>query len=192
MFEVIVKISPQEKAFLDSVRKEMDAYFGDDHRRIAHALKVSLYAEELLGYVDADPVVTLSAAYLHDIGIHEAERKHGSNAGCWQEMEGPPIARRVLAKLGAEPAMIEAVVAIVASHHTRGGVDSPEFRIIWDADALVNFAELLPGKRDAQIDAILNDHMATESGYRLARRIFIKETESHKQCLQGHRPTFLP
>lgn len=192
MFEVIVKISPAEKAFLHSVRRAMDAYFGADHRRIDHALQVSLYAQELLGYIDADPVVTLTAAYLHDIGIHEAERKHGSNAGCWQEVEGPPIARRILIKLGAKPDVIEAVVAIVASHHTRCGVDSPEFRIIWDADALVNFAEVLPGKREEQIDAILNDHMATESGYRVARRLFIKDTESHKQCLQGHRPTFLP
>ena len=37
-----------------------------------------------------------AAAILHDIGIHEAERKHGSSSGRLQELEGPPIARAIL------------------------------------------------------------------------------------------------
>ena len=45
--------------------------------------------------------VILSAAYLHDIGIHEAERKYQSTAARYQEEEGPPIAREILIKLGA-------------------------------------------------------------------------------------------
>lgn len=192
MFKLLVKLSQADQAFLDAVRNAMEAYFGSDRRRIDHALQVSLYAQELLTYIDADPVVTLATAYLHDIGIHEAERKHGSNAGKWQEIEGPPIARQILAELGADEGLVAAVTAIVASHHTRQGVDAPEFRVIWDADALVNFAGVLPGKADEQIEAILNDHMVTESGYQIARRIFIRNTESHRECLQGHRPAFLP
>ncbi|NIQ12686.1 MAG: HD domain-containing protein, partial [Gammaproteobacteria bacterium] len=192
MFNVLVKLAPAESEFLSDVKSAMEQYFGDDQRRVEHALQVSMYAEELLSYVDADPVVVLSAAYLHDIGIHEAERKHGSSSGKWQEIEGPPVARDILERLSAEPSLLEHVLAIVAAHHTSGGVDSPEFRVIWDADALVNFADVLPGKNDDQIEAILNGHMVTESGYQLARRIFIKNTERHKTCLQGHRPKFLP
>ena len=192
MFNIIVKMDTEQQAFLAEVREAMQGYFGADQRRIDHALQVSLYAEELLAYVDADPVITIAAAYLHDIGIHEAERKHGSSSGKWQEIEGPPIAREILAGLAAEEALTEQVAAIVASHHTRNGVDSPEFRIIWDADALVNFAEVLPSKSEAQIEGLLQGHMVTEPGFRIARRIFIKDTESHRKCLKGQRPAFLP
>ena len=192
MFNVIVKMDADQKAFLTKVRNAMQGYFGVDQRRIDHALQVSLYAEELLAYVDADPVITLSAAYLHDIGIHEAESKHGSTSGKWQEIEGPPIARDILVNLCAEESVVEQVAAIVACHHTRNGVDSPEFRVIWDADALVNFAEVLPLKSEEQVEIILHGHMVTEPGFRIARRIFIKDTESHKRCLKGQRPAFLP
>ena len=156
----------------------MEACFGADARRIAHARTVAGYARELLAYIDADPVLTLTAAYLHDIGIHEAERRHGSNAGNFQEIEGPPIARRLLEGLGSTPTLVDEVVRIVGSHHTPGGVDSPEFRILWDADALVNFTEVLPGKPPAEIAAILHRHMVTEAGHRLARRVFLAEDGS--------------
>ncbi len=192
MFNIVVKMDTDQKAFLARARTAMQDYFGADQRRIDHALQVSLYAEELLAYVDADPVITLAAAYLHDIGIHEAERKHGSNSGRWQEIEGPPIAREILANLGAGEAVTDQVAAIVASHHTRNGLDSPEFRVIWDADALVNFAEVLPAKSEAQIESLLQEHMVTEPGFRIARRIFIRDTESHMRCLKGHRPSILP
>ena len=192
MFNVIVKLDAEQKAFLAKVRGAMQEYFGADQRRIEHALQVSCYAEELLSYIDADPVTTLTAAYLHDIGIPEAERKHASSAGKWQEVEGPPIARRILAGLGAGPDLIERVAEIVARHHTRDGVNAPEFRIIWDADALVNFAGVLPSKNAEQIEGLLQGHMVTEPGFRIARRIFIKDTESHSRCLKGHRPAILP
>ena len=192
MFNILVKMDADQKAFLQRVREAMQDYFGADQRRIDHALQVSCYAEELLSYIDADPVTTLVAAYLHDIGIHEAERKHGSSSGKWQELEGPPIARKILATLDAEEALTEQVAVIVASHHTRDGVDSPEFRVIWDADALVNFAEVLPSKSAEQIESLLQGHMVTEPGFRIARRIFLKDTDSHKRCLQGHRPEILP
>ena len=192
MFNILVKMSAEQKAFLATVKEAMERYFANDQRRIDHALQVSLYAGELLAYIDADPVVTLVTAYLHDIGIHESERKHGSSSGKWQELEGPPIARGMLDDLGAGEALTEQVVEIIANHHTRDGVKSPEFRVIWDADALVNFAEVLPSKSKEQIENILQDHMATEAGFRIARRIFITDTESHRRCLKGHRPAFLP
>jgi predicted HD phosphohydrolase len=192
MFNTLVKISSEQQAFLAKVKVAMEQYFGDDQRRIDHALQVSLYAMELLTYVDANPILTLTAAYLHDIGIHEAKRKHNSSAGNWQEIEGPPIVRQILAELHADYTFTELVAEIVANHHTRDGVLSPEFRVIWDADALVNFAGVLEGKSEEQIENILQDHMATEAGFRIASHIFITDTESHRRCLKGHRPAILP
>jgi hypothetical protein len=175
MDSVITTIPLEQRAFLGTVKAAMEGYFGRDDRRIAHALAVAGHARRLLDYIDADPVLTMSVAYLHDIGIHEAERRHGSNAGNFQELEGPPIARRLLEELGAAPVLVEQVVAIVGRHHTPGGVDSPEFRILWDADALVNFAEVLPGKPMAEVEPILRRHMVTEPGYRAARQLFLAD-----------------
>ncbi len=171
---LIVSISPAQQAFVDRVVLAMEACFGADARRIAHAHLVAGHARELLAYVDADPVLTMTVAYLHDIGIHEAERRHGSNAGNFQELEGPPIARRLLEELQAPPDLVDRVVRIVGLHHTPDGVDAPEFRILWDADALVNFMDVLPGKPPAEIDRLLRRHMVTEPGYRLARRIYLE------------------
>ena len=37
---------------------------------------------------------------MHDIGIHEAERKYNSSAGNYQELEGPAIAADILSDYG--------------------------------------------------------------------------------------------
>lgn len=158
--------------FLLQVRQAMECYFGADARRIAHALQVTAYAEEMLAYIDADSTITLAAAYLHDIGIPEAERIYGSSAGHYQEKLGPPVARELLSGLGASAEMIETVCAIIGSHHTPGGVDSPEFRILWDADMLVNLEEVVAGKDPERIRTIIGKSMVTEPGYRLALTLY--------------------
>ena len=156
----------------------MEQYFGEDHRRVKHALQVYRYAEELLIYIEADPALTLTAAYLHDIGIPEAERKHGSCAGNWQELEGPPIASSLLTELNASHSFIGLVAEIVGNHHTPCAINSPEFRIVWDADALVNFAEVLPSKSAEQAESLLRNHMVTEPGFQMARKLFIRDVKT--------------
>lgn len=160
--------------FVAKIRQEMEIHFGNDLRRIAHAHAVAGYATELLAGIDADPAVTLAAAYLHDIGIPEAERKHGSCAGHLQELEGPPVAREILSRLAAPGPLIETVCTLVGAHHTAQGVDSPEFRILWDADALVNLAEVLPGQPREHVLSVLDRAMVTEHGYRRAVKIFVR------------------
>jgi len=156
----------------------MQDYFTSDQQRIDHALAVAGYAEDLLRYIDADPDLTLAAAYLHDIGIHEAERKHGSSSGRFQEIEGPAIAERLLGHAGADQIFIDAVCQLVGKHHTPGGVDSPEFRILWDADALVNLADVLPGLGREKVKEILHRSMVTEAGYRKACKLFLPPMDS--------------
>ena len=159
--------------FAEKVRIAMEAYFGDDNLRIEHALQVAGHARELLSYIDADEMTTLAAAYLHDIGIPEAERKYGSCAGPYQEQEGPPVAREILDGIGAPEQLVSTVCALVGSHHTPAAIDSPEFRILWDADALVNLAEVLPGKSPDEIRSILAKCMVTEPGFRRALGLFL-------------------
>lgn len=159
--------------FIERVRAAMETYFGADARRIAHARQVAAYARELLDCLDADPATTLAAAYLHDIGIPEAERLYGSCAGPRQEELGPPVAGALLTELAAPASLIETVCTLVGRHHTPGGVDSPEFRILWDADALVNLSEVVPGKSPEQVRAILDGSLVTEPGHRRALALYL-------------------
>src|SRR5512143_1837144 len=128
---------------ITKVRAAMEEYFGEDRRRIGHALKVAGFAERILRHEPGNRELVLAAAYLHDIGIHEAERKHGSTAGNLQEIEGPPIAREILSSLGYETAFVDEVCEIIASHHSPGEVDTDNFRVIWDSDWLVNIGDEL-------------------------------------------------
>ena len=133
----------------DKVIWRMKRYFGEDEKRIQHALRVTEYAEHILQYEgNADKDVVLAAAILHDIGIHEAERKYGSSAGKYQEIEGPPIARKLMLLEEVPEEQIEEVCRIIAHHHTPGIVNTINFKVLYDADLIVNLEdkELSRGK----------------------------------------------
>jgi len=89
---------------------EMKNYFGDETRRINHTLKVLNYAERIMEGEkiegDLKKLITITAI-LHDIGIIVAEQKYNSSAGKYQEIEGPPIAREIMAKNNEDKSIIE-------------------------------------------------------------------------------------
>ncbi len=162
------------RAFKDAVLKAMKEFFGDDRRRILHALSVLAYAEAISRVEGGDPYVIAAAALLHDIGIPEAERKYGSSAGNYQEVEGPPIARRLLAELGAEERIIEEVCRIIASHHSPGEVDTKNFKILYDADWLVNLPEEFPQADEEKLEAIIEKVFLTRMGRDMARKLYLR------------------
>ena len=102
-------LAQKEDLLKDRVAIEMKRYFKQDFKRIGHASRVARYAEQIGREEGANLAVVLSAAYLHDIGIREAERKHQSTAAKYQEEEGPPIAREILARLGAKEGLIDEI-----------------------------------------------------------------------------------
>ncbi len=147
--------------------------FGDDSRRINHALNVLYFAEKISVHMPVDHLVIGAAAILHDIGIQEAERKHGSSAGNYQELEGPPIARRIMQDMDITPEMVEHVCKIVGSHHSARDIDTPEFRVIWDADWLVNIPDEFPGASREKLAKLVGKVFKTESGRKLANELFL-------------------
>ena len=154
--------------------ERMKCVFGADERRINHALRVLGYAEDIMRVHGGDAVVIRAAAVLHDIGIQEAERKHGSAAGRYQEIEGPPIARRIMEEQGVEAEQIEHVCRIIASHHSANDIDTLEFRTIWDADWIVNIPEVWPSKSGEELRRAIEKTLRTERGRRLAVGIHCK------------------
>ncbi len=165
----------KDETLCDTLIKEMKRVFGDDERRIRHALAVLDYAEVILKQEKGDPLVVKAAAVLHDIGIHQAEAKHGSSAGRYQEIEGPPIARGILEQLKVDTAVIDHVCRIIANHHSARDIDTPEFRILWDADWLVNIPEEFPQASRPVLERTIERVFKTDSGRRLAGRLFLAE-----------------
>ncbi len=93
-------LAQRKNMLKDRVAIEMKRKFGQDFKRIGHAIKVARYAEQIAREEGADMGVVLIAAYLHDIGIIEAEKKYNSSAAIYQEELGPGIAEEILKRLG--------------------------------------------------------------------------------------------
>ena len=147
------------------VLSSMVSYFEKDVRRINHTLKVYGFAGaimkgENLGAREA-LVVELSAV-LHDIGIREAEKKYNSAAGKYQELEGPPVAKALLAEAGIDSEIAERVCYIVGNHHSYGKIGGIDFQILVEADFLVNIFE--EGLGSAEIKSIRNKYFKTCGG----------------------------
>jgi len=154
--------------------EEMKNVFGDDQKRIEHALAVLDYAEQIQNVEGGDPLIVRAAAILHDIGIHEAERKHGSSAGKYQEVEGPIIARGILAKFNLDKKVAEHICRIIANHHSARNIDTIEFRIVWDADRLVNLPTDFADASKAKLKEIIDKTFKTCKGRQIALELFIK------------------
>ncbi len=171
-----VELEPAEHVSLaDRLIEAMKSEFGDDQKRITHALAVLDQAQEILRREGGRPPVVIAAALLHDIGIKEAERRHGSADTRFQELEGPPIARRIMEGVGLEEATVQHVCRIVANHHRAADIDTQEFRIIWDADWLVNTSNRLTDVGAGELEATIARVLKTHAGRERVRRLYLKD-----------------
>ena len=169
-------VAQKENLLKDRVAIEMKRYFKQDFRRIGHATRVARYAERIGKEEQGNLAVILTAAYLHDIGIKEAERKHDSTAAEYQEEEGPPIAKEILEGLGARESLIEEVCDIVSHHHHPRSEESIEFKTVYDADMIANLEE--KHKEDSidseKLDRIIEKSFLTKSGGELAKSLLLE------------------
>ena len=114
----------------DRVITAMIEYFGSDKKRIHHFLKVYSFAKtigESENLLPDDQELLEISAIVHDIGI--------------KELEGPHEAEKLLAALGYEKTFIDKVCYLVGHHHTYGNIDTLPYRILVEADFLVNLYE---------------------------------------------------
>lgn len=123
----------------------MIRYDRGDAKRIQHFVKVHDFARTIAlaeGMETEDRLVLEAAAILHDVGIHEAERRYGNCNGKHQEELGPAEARKVLAGIGEiTPQQTERICWLIAHHHTYTDVNTLDHRILLEADFLVNSFE---------------------------------------------------
>lgn len=152
---------------------EMMKYYTGDPKRIQHFIKVYQFAKmigEMEGLPEEEQHILETAAIVHDIGIKPAEEKYGSCGGKLQEQEGPDVAEKMLQRLGYEPKVIDRVCYLVGHHHTYDQIDGSDYRILVEADFLVNFYEDSVSK-----DAVKNAYdkiFRTETGRRVCSLMF--------------------
>jgi HD superfamily phosphohydrolase YqeK len=153
----------------------MKRYFKQDFKRIGHATRVARYAEKIGKKENGNLAVILPAAYLHDIGIKEAERKHQSTAPKYQEEEGPAVAKDILDGLGARDELVEEVCDIVGHHHHPRSEETVNFKCIYDADMIVNLEEKQKENPTAseKLEDIIENAFLTENGRHLAKQILV-------------------
>jgi HD superfamily phosphohydrolase YqeK/DNA-directed RNA polymerase subunit RPC12/RpoP len=175
-------IAQRKELLKDRVAIEMKHFFKQDFKRIGHATKVARYAEQIVKEEKGDPAIVLSAAYLHDIGIKEAEARYQSNEPQYQEELGPPIARDILTKLGATPELIEEVCDIIAHHHHPRTEETTNFKVLYDADMIVNLEESQQngGKDPEKLKGLIQRKFLTESGRQLAEKTFFTAETAEK------------
>jgi HD superfamily phosphodiesterase len=170
-------IAQKEDLLKDRVAIEMKRYFKGDFKRIGHASRVARYAERIGKQERGNLAVILTAAYLHDIGIKEAERKHQSVEAAYQEQEGPAVAREMLQRLGAKGELTDEVCDIIAHHHHPRPQETINFKCVFDADLIASLEEkhkespLTP----EGLPHTLEKSFLTESGKKAAEEILVKQ-----------------
>ena len=146
-------------------------YDAGDPKRIQHLIKVYAFAEMIADgehLPDAQRRVLLTAAALHDIGIHNAQLHYGSSAGKYQELAGPPVVCQLLADWPKD--FVEEVCDLVARHHTYTGVDRLTLRILIEADFLVNAYE--EGLSEEAVQVGREKLFTTATGKRLLQMLY--------------------
>ncbi len=181
--EQCIGVIPQE---LEDLKKELEKgrfkekfshamkkYFGKDVKRISHAQKVARFAEEMAKKEGGNPLVVLGSAFLHDIGILEAEKKHGSSSGEYQELEGPPIAKDVLKRIGLKDEIIHEICDIISHHHHPREEETLNFQILYEADWLVNIEEEGISKDREKLEQLVPRVFQTETGKKFAQELYL-------------------
>lgn len=137
-------------------------------KRIQHLLKVYEFAHLIAEdehMNDKEREILEIAAIVHDIGIKPSKEKYGYCNGKTQEEEGPKYARELFSEYEyLSDEFIDRICYLISHHHTYDNVDGLDYRILIEADFLVNAYEDKMDK-DAIIsvrERIFRTHTGTE------------------------------
>ena len=155
--------------------QRMIAYSDGNLRDIAHFIKVHSYARTIgiqEGLPDYEQETVELAAIIHDIACPLCRIKYGNTNGKHQEEESAPLVREILEGIDIPAAMADRINYLVSHHHTYTNVDGIDYRILLEADFLVNADE-----SNTSADAILNARSSfyeTKTGIALLDSIYKK------------------
>ena len=160
------------------LKERMIAYENGSPARIQHFMKVYAFADmigEAEKLSEEKMEILRAAALVHDIGIRVAEEIYGSCSGKLQEKEGPAVAEKMLTEVGYPGDAIRRICYLVGHHHTYSGIDGLDYRILVEADFLVNLFE-----NESSRHAMRNADekvFETETGKRILHEMFALDDE---------------
>lgn len=124
--------------------EKMVLFYDGSLHDINHFLMVWAYARTIGQLEGLDPVTqqTLElAAIVHDIACPLCRERYGCTDGPLQEREGALMARDFYAEFDLPDDQLQRICYLVGHHHTLTEVDGPDYRILLEADFLVNAQE---------------------------------------------------
>lgn len=133
-----------DNRMVSDIMREMIAHSDGNLHDIAHFMKVYGFARTIgvqEGLSDAEQETLEIAAILHDIACPLCREKYGNTNGKYQEKEGGPLTEAFLEKFTLPEGMAERVIYLVSHHHTYANVVGRDYRILLEADFLVNADE---------------------------------------------------
>jgi len=158
---------------VSGIIQKMIAYSEGNLHDITHFMKVWGYAKMIgeLEQLDAHSQLLLEvAAVTHDIACPLCREKYGSTAGNLQEKEGPGLLVRFLNDSGLTAEEIDRVSFLVGHHHTYTAVDGPDYRILIEADYLVNAEE--NNFTAEHVKSTYGNIFRTKTGTRLLKNLY--------------------
>jgi len=164
-----VQKDEQNKRLRERILHEVKKHFGQDANRLNHALRVAKYAEEVLKIEGGHPLVVLGAAYLHGVGVKEANEKHGNSSLEDVEREGAAAAREILKKLNIQREIYDEICDIIAHHGHPREAETLHFQIFYEADRLAAIEEGLFREQEGDI---IGKAIQTATGKKLAQELF--------------------
>jgi len=156
-------LAKRDDFFKDRLAIEVKRRLGRDFRKIAHAINVARYAEEIAREEKAVPAVVICAAYLHVF----SEFQGG------QEMDtGRKTATDILEKLGAGSELAGKVLDIIDRFIAGQAGDLLDAKVFFDAHLIASYEEKTGAPREAQPDVAddVQNKCLTDTGKKLAVR----------------------
>lgn len=167
---------------LKAVIKDMEVFFESVPYGIDHTMSVLENARYIIQEEKTDKlkygmIIELSAV-LHDIGAIEAQKKHGSMEGKYQEIESPIIATEILKRHGYEQTVIDRVCYIVGNHHTPESIDGIDFQILWEADLIENMQSMDYVKDKEKLEQFISENFKTQASKKLVLNRYRQDNPS--------------
>jgi hypothetical protein len=76
-------------------------------------------------------------------------------------------------KLGMRLEDVEEICEIIAHHHSPGIIKTSNFKILYDADLIVNIDEEMKTRDREKLSQVIDTSFLTPTGKKIARRVYL-------------------
>jgi hypothetical protein len=147
--------------------KEMKTALGQDEHKINHSLAVFRHAQQILAEAAADARMVNAAAILHLVGGSCREAEPPSAQASQTDGDLSRV-REILARCDVDAEQAEHICRLVADHRHHKAENSPEAKILGDAERLARLADSDADTQRLEAREFVLHRMQTSKGRELA------------------------